>query len=792
MSNKVKFLIFAVLLIPFLILFNSNNPNYPHFIFSDSSKKLNSLNGGEQYYVGSYEGDLAIMYTWTNWSFIPWSNQNTSTQFASANVTNSGYLYDLNRIEISAYGLTNGSDNLVIAENETAQSNVTKCLSIAQEFTTPNSSYIAIYSLWLYLNYTLPIPKPDPIIFQVLIYDENLQEELDICERWEYNPTSPFAGWKSFWFSRNILNPNTTYNFLFRVRLESGEIISNMSYWKAETYNSSVYNKGFTKVWNGSNWSQIANDTERDMLCRFDYDILIHPASIDLKFIIDGQIVIPNYQPHPWVVGYQGYLMYNFATRPTKSINVTVTINQNLTSMNIDFNLDYVYLRNATGIFNATENQIEWNMTYPYKEIVGGMGWDFFLFESDWSFINFYDPDNYEIEDIFFGSIDLCNVTYYGIFNLWGMPFERGNHTGIFQSPNYCTKLRTQIKNQSGIYQDVLTYKIGDTIKLQAEIKNSKNEPISGGSGQIQLISPSGSYVCNETGLNSTNGMMNSSDILLGGSWGGGTYEIRIFWTNGKEIAIYSMYIEVRSPEEQPFIPPILQPSITTETLILFGIIAGVAAAATPIGLVTRRHLQQRNWEKTLRNLFVLSKQGLSMYAYTFGIEIQDPELISGMIAALTAFVREATGSKKQLRTIDHEDKKVILSHGQNCISALLADKDLPIMHKRTKKFTDEFEDFYHKYLKSWDGNVRIFKGADKIVIKHFPVDVEAKIIRGVRDKLIEFQERIKTIFSPKDVISMMREITEFSTRYQSIINLYYMKEFNEIIKIAEEKISAG
>lgn len=66
---------------------------------------------------------------------------------------------------------------------------------------------------------------------------------------------------------------------------------------------------------------------------------------------------------------------------------------------------------------------------------------------------------------------------------------------------------------------------------------------------------------------------------------------------------------------------------------------------------------------------------------------------------------------------------------------------------------------------------------------------MEEKIIRGVRLKLTEFLERITSITDPVDVISIFREITEFTTRYQAIINKHYSKEYNELIKIAEEKL---
>ena len=161
------------------------------------------------------------------------------------------------------------------------------------------------------------------------------------------------------------------------------------------------------------------------------------------------------------------------------------------------------------------------------------------------------------------------------------------------------------------------------------------------------------------------------------------------------------------------------------------------------------------------------------------------------MIAALTNFVREATGSKKALRTVDQEDKKVILYHGSFITTALLSEKDLPIIHKRIMKFTQDFEQQYGKALKIWKGDTSAFKGSEVLINQYFPIDVEGQIIRGVRQKLIEFRERLEYLNQPEHIIAMMREITEFISRYRQIVNLYYIDYYNEIIYTAEKKISA-
>ena len=193
-----------------------------------------------------------------------------------------------------------------------------------------------------------------------------------------------------------------------------------------------------------------------------------------------------------------------------------------------------------------------------------------------------------------------------------------------------------------------------------------------------------------------------------------------------------------------------------------------------------------------MRNLFIFTKDGLSLYEYSLGIEIQDPTLISAMISALTNFVREATGSKEALRTIDQEDKKMILYHGNHTTITMMSDKDLPIIHKRVKKFSEIFEGEFDSTLKHWDGETTAFKSAEVMVNKCFPIDVERQIIHGVRGKLIEFRNILETMSESREIISLIREITDFISRYRAIVNKYYIDYYFEIIKIAEEKISVA
>ncbi|MFX1449270.1 MAG: hypothetical protein ACFFCM_00425 [Promethearchaeota archaeon] len=784
MFRKAKFSIIIGIILPFFLLFCNIGAISPYFSFPlqiDNKTDLKSLSFERDNYTGSYEGNVSLMYTRWGGTWSYWLGGNYMDYIIDPNKTINNYVYDLNYIDIYVYGLIDntGSYNYIIEDNLTAESNVTNSFSFAQEFISPD--LLSIKEILLYFNYTLPVSILHR--FELTIYDETFQDVIDYNETWENR--QDVAEWYSFRFFNNILEAGKKYNLVLSIWFDTSPNYRLTNVWKTANHSTSV-DEGISKIYDGNNWNPLLNDNETDFLCNFNYIRLVDPAKIDLKYIIDEQIYIPNYRKGLYSRGYEAFYSYNFVTPPTDIINVTAVANQSVNFAVVDIYPRYVYLINITGIFNTSGNQINWHLQYPYRDISLDQTLDFFMFENDWTLDHFYNPNNEEFEDLFFGAIKLWNTTYNGIIDIWGFPLEQDIYSGIYHSSNYFNKFYTKLKIANGSYKDVPSFQIGQTIRLEAELMDSNNQPISGGTGHIELISQSGMTIYNGTSLSSNNGIINSTDISLS-NLGSGIYTINFFWTNGRKVAYYSTVIEIR---KEPQLPILIPPNeMSVEILIL--IIALLAAAvATPTALVVRRQLQSRNWEKSCRYLFILAKNGVSMYSHSFGIEFQDPILISGMISAINSFIKEVTGSKKLLRTIDQEDKKILISHKEYTISALVADKAVSVMYKNLENFHSDFQKTFKSLLKDWNGDTAIFKGTEKIIDRYFPVDMEDKIIRGVKSKIIEFTERITTVTEPADVISIFREITEFSAKYQVIINTHYSKQYNELIKIAEEKIN--
>ncbi|MHA1233885.1 MAG: hypothetical protein ACTSQL_02235 [Promethearchaeota archaeon] len=770
MIKKIRMLALVTLIVISASAFSLKELETPIIV----TPQLPVSSGIGQNITGSYDGDISLVYFDFNSDFTSWFDQNSSTSMIPHNRSVNNKEFVLNRLEIYSDNIINesGSGEYIIANNTKKQLDPTSSRMFVQQFTAPD--LIAIDEIRLYLNYSMiMIPEFSHYYMVLRIYNENFQEEIDVI--WIYESRMVLDEWIVFYPRANIFQPGETYSLVLHLWSEKFGALVPFNFWKAENYTSPSFNKGLTARFDGTSWLPFTNDATTDLLCFFSYKKIVDPAAIDLKYIINNETVVPVYQQSSFGMwGYEGYFSYTLENQLDSPLNVTVTTNQTIPALDVYIEMYYIHLVNATGTYNVKDNLNEWTIDYYYEEISFGWPPPIFLFERDWDFDTFLDPDDVTMDEIYFGPMNLYNKSYYGVTIFFGPPLERGFYTGIFHSPNYCNIINSKIKSGS---QFVIrsSLELGQTIMIDAEIRNTFNQPISGGSGQILITSASGSIILNETGLTSINGLMSSSEVLLNSELGEGFYIVEIFWTNGKEIAFYSVQIQVEDPAKIVF---------------FVGIIIGIAAASTPLAIVARKQIKQRNWKKSLKNLFVLTKDGVSLYEYSFGIEIQDPALISAMIAALTNFVREATGSKKALRTVDQEDKKVLLYHGDYVTVALLSEKDLPIIHKRIKKFTELFEVEYGKHLEGWKGETTIFKGTEVILNKQFPLDVEEQVIRGVKQKLLEFRQQLDILNDPVHIISLMRHINDFISRYQAVVNQHYINYYFEIVKIAEEKIS--
>jgi len=121
-----------------------------------------------------------------------------------------------------------------------------------------------------------------------------------------------------------------------------------------------------------------------------------------------------------------------------------------------------------------------------------------------------------------------------------------------------------------------------------------------------------------------------------------------------------------------------------------------------------------------LVGLYVVMKDGRGVYSKSFGKVEVGSELVSGMLSAITSFVKETTRSSDYLRLIDHGDIVLLIEYGTYVFVALLAERETPEIRMRLKGFLKEFEQRYGDKLIDWTGDLREFTDCDEIVKNYF------------------------------------------------------------------------
>ncbi|MHA1309766.1 MAG: hypothetical protein ACTSQO_02460 [Candidatus Helarchaeota archaeon] len=558
----------------------------------------------------------------------------------------------------------------------------------------------------------------------------------------------------------------------------------NNNSWQINKYNNKSFDKGPSLFQNASGWFPIQNDSLNDFLMYINLTHFDTPYEVNLSVFLDNEKIELNHKSDYSVKSltfgkpiWDSEILYYLDAVPDHDIIISIKTNRSDTIASITIGGRYFYLEPANGTFSA--NHISTiNLDIDYKKINSSSTLKvFFMHPYDWSIKKLYDKK-------FGNEIYEYGIYYSYIYGdrgkaIWyeegGDGTEEFNYEAIFNSPNYISNTKLWKKSiYSSQYQSAFNVYIGDAFKIQAQIKNSEGESIKNGKCSFNLYSPSGNNIFSSNSTN-YNGIIESNDVITNGRTPG-IYSMVIYWSNGEEFGIIIYYISVS-----------LSPWIYT---IIVAVIVGISIALSLTYI--KKKLQERNWVKSIHYLLVLNKKGgTPMYSYSFGAIIKDSALISGMISAISDFVKDTIGSKKMLRVIDQEDKKVILSHGKFSTIAILGDKNLPIIHTRSEKFLNDFEEKYADKITKWTGDMSVFKGVNKIIEKYFPISMEDKLINKLGYELETLNERIQTATNPEEIAKILNEVTTLTDQYQDLIIKNYNSLLIEIMKEANKKLKS-
>lgn len=129
------------------------------------------------------------------------------------------------------------------------------------------------------------------------------------------------------------------------------------------------------------------------------------------------------------------------------------------------------------------------------------------------------------------------------------------------------------------------------------------------------------------------------------------------------------------------------------------------------------------DWRSKIKELYLISQTGAPLLYIDFesGISTVGPNqvLTAAVISALSLGLKGA-GKDGKVKMVDQGDLKFLFGYTENVILVLAVREDLVIIRQKIDEFLKEFSILYDEILKSWDGNISVFRPAAALAMNIF------------------------------------------------------------------------
>lgn len=166
------------------------------------------------------------------------------------------------------------------------------------------------------------------------------------------------------------------------------------------------------------------------------------------------------------------------------------------------------------------------------------------------------------------------------------------------------------------------------------------------------------------------------------------------------------------------------------EVVVLFenkGLIL-IAAILIGYGFYTIPSFTEFDWDKKIRQLYILNLNGLCLLQQSFKMQSIDEDLLGGSLIAIQSLMKEMIQSDKFLEVIDHGDAKIIFERTPYAIGIIIADENLYILHYKLQQLLREFDLLFGPMMKVWSGNLDVFKPFRYTVNRIFEIKPEKEL----------------------------------------------------------------
>jgi len=126
--------------------------------------------------------------------------------------------------------------------------------------------------------------------------------------------------------------------------------------------------------------------------------------------------------------------------------------------------------------------------------------------------------------------------------------------------------------------------------------------------------------------------------------------------------------------------------------------------------------ISEFQWRENVDGVLIMHTDGLPIYKkiYEEKLDKLGAGLITGIVASAKMFLEMHT-KKKGTSIIKQQDKTLIIYSGENISGVLICEESLLAPQILLKNFMERIEMSYHEVLKTWKGDLKIFKPLEQM-----------------------------------------------------------------------------
>lgn len=127
-------------------------------------------------------------------------------------------------------------------------------------------------------------------------------------------------------------------------------------------------------------------------------------------------------------------------------------------------------------------------------------------------------------------------------------------------------------------------------------------------------------------------------------------------------------------------------------------------------------------WKKKVRELFVISKNGISLYAFSFekDLPIKDSDLVAGGFSGVQLLLSEMVKTKESLQLLDYQNLKIMIEQTEDVMFILILKEASKVLQYKLKLFSHEFRLFFKDVLSQWKGDTGVFRPTKTLIERVF------------------------------------------------------------------------